>query len=159
MKDAFTAEELVEIAEKEVMHLPAQEREDAAQEFILGALIAASKAEEGKGVRSYQWSYGRGGIKKFIRQTVRRTRREGESLNQVVKSDGKGVLHLYDVIVDPKAERPETDLDEREAKEQLDAALATLPENYREVIDRRYFQGEGGETVADALGCSRQNVS
>lgn len=158
MKDALTEAELVEIAEKEAMQVPAQEREDAAQEFILGALTAAKRAKEGGAVRTYQWVYGRGFIHQFIRRNVRRQEHEVESLNRVVKDDGKGVLHLYDVLIDPKAEHPETDLDEGEAREHLSEAFTVLTELQRDIITRRYIQGESADTVANALGCTDKNV-
>jgi len=158
MKDALTEAELVEIAEKEVMRLPEQEREDAAQEFILGALTALKKAKEGGAVRTYQWVYGRGFVQQFIRKGMTRRKHEVDSLSRVVKDDGKGVLHLYDVLVDPKAEQPETDLDESEARDRLGLALDTLTRTQREIVTRRYLNGESADTVAEALDCTRANV-
>lgn len=57
-----------------------------------------------------------------------------------------------------QASNPHSVFEQRELHREIEAAIMTLPENYRVVISLRYQMDLNNQEIADVLGVSKQNV-
>ena len=134
------------------------EVEECTQQFCLGALEAAVRAEEGRAIRTLQWSYGIGYIKKYLQDrrsyNIRNTR---DVINLHAPAGKDSTETVFDLI-------PTDTPDPREATEwdaQVDrvmAAIDVLPDREQEVVVRRYLDGLTLTEVGNHMGITKQRV-
>ena len=88
-RPAFTEEEILRMADMVTRRLgDHHDREDAVQEFSLGALLAMRRARDGEAVGAYQEKYGRGYVKRYLHRLRRWQSREPGRLDAPIGHDG-----------------------------------------------------------------------
>lgn len=156
--DAFDMDQLQKVALKETAAVSEQDREDAMQEFMLGALEAQAKAGEGQAVRTYQWECGRGRVLNYLN-------RDKHGRNQE-----KRVKVILDLPVGDEEEDRVSDLIPastmtpadiaagREQANKVQRAVKRLPPELREIVVARFFDGSTLEEVAKRRKVSKQAI-
>jgi len=153
----------------------ADDVEDAAQEFAVGAWLAQQKLDPEKGSgRGYVTRGGLNQIKSFVRYSIKGERfgrkaiqdMDGDTYAQEeVKilsgdynsEDGAGSLSVWDQVADPDAVNPLDALSQQDAVEKAQKAILTLTEAQREVLIAR-SEGETLQAIADRMGVTREAV-
>jgi len=153
---AFTPDQLASIAIRETARiLDPDDREDAAQEFALGALIALSRAEPSRAIRAFQWAYGRGRVRNFLRLRRRLRSLYAVSLDlQPDAEDGPGITDMLASSGEahPEAvERTDTDAWVRNTVDRLPPRMALL-------VRLRYFQNLTRVEIGQHLGITGERV-
>jgi RNA polymerase sigma factor (sigma-70 family) len=153
-KEAFNEKELIEAAYATAarMHCMGTDLDDAAQEFCLYALEAQRRSDDNRAVRSFQWSYGIGGVKKHITRMVRWHKREATILD-VNNEDGKQCHEAVASHTDV-AEQLEIEKNQR----MLGEALASLQPRKRDVIKMRFFEKATLDQVGERFSISKERV-
>jgi RNA polymerase sigma factor (sigma-70 family) len=154
---AFTAEELMEVARAAAGRLDPAIQEDAAQEFVLGALIAQQRARKGKAIRTYQWCRGLGRMKNFLREVRRRRITETVRLDGV-NSDEDGGGGMHDTIGDRRISPPSDLCADEDFRKRIAAVVDGLPARQRFVLRERFWKNRSTDDIGAELGMSGQRV-
>jgi RNA polymerase sigma factor (sigma-70 family) len=154
----YTPEQLLQIAERITARYDPADKEDAAQEFVLGAIQAAKRAKPGTLMRSYQWACGMGRVKNFLTRKTRRRAKVRVILDAPV-GDGSSGLTKGDFVPDPKALDPAAFSDASDLRHELRALVDALPdERMRHIIRERFWRGRELEAIGVDLGLTAERV-
>jgi RNA polymerase sigma factor (sigma-70 family) len=154
----YTPEQLLQIAERITARYDPADREDAAQEFVLGALQAAKRAKPGTLIRSYQWAYGMGRVKNFLTKKTRRKAKVRVILDAPA-GDGTSGLTKGDLVPDPKAADPGAFSDAADLRHELRALVDALPdERMRYIIRERFWRSRELEAIGADLGLTAERA-
>ena len=154
----YTPEQLLQIAERITAHYDPADKEDAAQEFVLGALQAAKRAKPGTLMRSYQWAYGMGRVKNFLTGKTRR-RAKVRVILDAPAGDGTSGMTKGDLVPDPKAADPGAFSDAADLRHELQGLVDALPdERMRYIIHERFWRGQELEAIGADLGLTAERV-
>lgn len=156
----LTEEQLDEISTAKTINVfYDQDRDDAKQAWMIGAWVASQKADPNKAVRSYQWKYAEGYVKRELaKQRKFRERHRltldlpiGESQEETVVS-----LHASD---DPT---PLEVFDESATSEAmfflLKKGFEILNEREKNIIYLRFMEKKTLEETASYFGVSRERI-
>jgi RNA polymerase sigma-70 factor (ECF subfamily) len=94
----------------------------------------------------------------LIRDAEKRRRRERQAPEQRGPQNGSGSWDALVERIAGDATAPSVKGQRQEAVRRLRAALASLPEDQREVIQRYYLQDQSLEEIAKALGATKDAV-
>lgn len=145
-KAPYSPEELLLIATRYVnshFHLPQEVRQDAIAEFVLAAHIALARSTLDRGVRSYQFLYGRGAAIRFVWEWERFGKQAPVSLDNLSDRaecawiDDEGELREAESSPALQADTP-TPLEIlvwKEAVQTLRNITATLPDRCLHVVE------------------------
>jgi hypothetical protein len=165
---AYTPEDLEKIGAG-VCHkynLRGDDFDDALGAFILGAMVAASRAEPGRPIRAYQFISGRGEVLKYInsRCAVAAHEKSVYGMGKTTESDGEET-GAENLLVDRKTGAGATDLDREEiraaCKELTDGEKALLPVLLGEVKGKDYAAANGitGGYVSQQVKALREKLA
>jgi RNA polymerase sigma factor (sigma-70 family) len=157
---AYSAEQLIEMSEKYVgqfRNVQETDREEAAAVFVAAGIEAlsrfdGSKANGGNG-RGYQMAYAMGRVKNYFRHRSEIGGAENVSLSKEVKTasgEGYDKETLSDVIAGPDQETPE----QKEMREKVAMAVASLPDQESAVMSALYFRGMKQCEIAEEMNLS-----
>lgn len=152
----YSPEEIQHIAAAYVARrsIPESHREDAESEFVLAALEAARNASSLEGIRAYQHRAGEWAVSSFLRRDIRTQQRFGagtDSLLDESDEDGEGDF-LENTLVSDPADDPLAQCMAAERAELVRAALATLPERDRKLLELVVIEGKSLAEGAKAVG-------
>jgi RNA polymerase sigma factor (sigma-70 family) len=157
---AYTVEQLQGMAAAYVVNhygwLQDADKEDMAQEFVLGGLEASRRAEEGNdGIRGYQYTYAIGFVRKWI--TSRMDVIQHENVSMQLPSHGEEAERetLADSFTAPEQEATDT-LDAERIKGEVAAAVQKLKPRQRAIVEGVYFAGKTIPELCEKLGLSNQ---
>ena len=154
----YTTAQLLEISERVTARYDQNDREDAAQEFLVGALRAAKRARPGTLTRCYQWHCGMGFVKNFLTRKTRRRARVRVSLDAPV-GDGTSGMTLGNCVRDPKAVDPAACVEAADLRHRLRARVdALLDKRIRHIIRERFWRGRQMEAIAADLGITPERA-
>lgn len=155
---AFDEDQLIEIATRETAAIANEhDREDAKQEFILGALEAQAKARKGEAVRAFQWESARGRVLNFLNRD--KHGRNQEKRVKVILDSQVGDEGEEEALVNFMASAAARPLDlalDNERAARVRSAVHKLPEDLREVIKGRFFQHKTLEEIAKARKVTKE---
>jgi len=157
MKPAFNVQDLMDTAAAVTSGVHGyHDREDAQQEFILGALEAQAREKRGKAVRALQWGYGTGYVKKFLKANQDHL----EHVKTVLDSPAGSVEDPATLasFLPVQVENPLDATARNEATHRVRVAVKNLPAKVREVILARYFQGKTLEEIAKTKRVTKEWV-
>lgn len=155
---AFETDELVRVANGYVIDYHPNTRDDAAQEFILGALIAKKRAKEGLPVRSYQWSCGMNRIKTLLTKQTRWQKRQKLSLDQRPPDGHVYDANLYDSLPDPNAPDPKNFSDAEDFKTEIAKVVDRLPKKLRFIIREKFWKNRSLKEIGQDMGYCPERV-
>jgi len=156
---AFSTEQLMEVANKVTSGIHnATDREDAAQEFVLGALTALDRGDSDKPIRALQWSYGFGYVKNFLdmqkKNNFRSNRRVDIHATQGDEDEGDTWISGI-----PSGElTPPEKLIQQDDCDALNQALQGLNDRERQVLNRHILGGETLEAIGGDYSLSKERV-
>jgi len=135
--------------------------DDAAQDFAIGAIEAAQRADpERRTASTYVIAAGIWGARRAVNRSRCRRRRDGLSLDAPL-ADGD-LDPLVAAIADPNAADPADVIEAADlrdaARRAIADALRKLRRRHRVPIVRVYLQGQSVVAVAGELGISRQTL-
>jgi RNA polymerase sigma factor (sigma-70 family) len=169
LKPAFTWEELAEVSRAEALRhhnrlknlFRTEEQisgimEELASEFVRGACEAKERAEEGKAIRSYQWSYGKGRIADYLKKVSATIFSNDKSLSDAVSfnDDGEAESTLADKMEQTREVNPAEAVCESDAGPSAIDTLTELDERTAQIIRRHHIDGLTLQAIADELGLS-----
>ena len=93
----------------------------------------------------------------LIRDTQRKKRRERRAVAQDGQDQGSSWADLVERIAG-EGSTPSVKTQQHDNARRLRAALAALPDEYRQVIERYYLQDESLDEIAEALGGTKGSI-
>lgn len=156
MKPKMTDKQLDEISTAETAHISDyHDREDAKQEWMLGAWEASLRAKEGMSVRTYQWRYGRGRVLSAFNKIVRYKKRNFLVIDKPIGEDGvTAAEHIHDI----KAKSPDEDICRDEVENLIAEVMGVLDDRSAEIVRLCVFKGLTLGEVGDKFGLSRERM-
>jgi RNA polymerase sigma factor (sigma-70 family) len=179
---AFDGEEIVKVAERYCSRYyrsgcnPA-DIEEVMGEFILAMVEAASKAEEGRAVRAYQWSYAIGRVKNWWAarhsevcpadingdaDPIREKENEADDYNACICASldaGEAGATFGDSIPAKTLEPADMLEPETHQVQIMRVCLSRLPEHIAEVLRRRYLLDQTLDEIGSSMGLTKQRIS
>ena len=155
---AFETDELMRIAGHYVADYHPNTRDDAAQEFILGALIAKKRAKEGLPIRSYQWKCGMNQVNTLLTKQTRQQKREKVSLDQRPPDGHIYDANLYNSLPDPKAVDPKNFSDAEDLKTEIARVVDRLPRKLRFIVRERFWKNRSLKEIGQDMGYCPERV-
>ena len=155
----FTEEQLLEIAEKDVGYMDNfHDREDAVQEWILGALIAGKKGDEDKAIRSYQWTSARRRALDYKIKQVWQQRKREKAILDLQKEEEQTLKDLQESKEVSPLEEVSLGDERARVKELVSWAMSFLNEREQKILALRHFENLTFKQIAAQVGVSKERV-
>jgi RNA polymerase sigma factor (sigma-70 family) len=159
----YSAEQLIAMAKCHVSKYALHEidREDAEAAYVQGGIEALSRFNAEKtdgGARGFQVCYAIGYVKKYFAMRSTVCKNENVSLSAEIRGGDEEREPLGDTFVGKSIGETAT-VEEKEMRERVAMAVASLPAKQSFVMTRLYWDGKKAREIAAEIGTSDTYVS